>query len=386
VKNSSAEYALSSGPALHKSPRICNLGRHFTRRVGLPPSYLNQPRDRQLRTVFSEKVIRVGGAVALLPLLLEHGVDPDALATEAGLSAAVFANPDNVVPFAALCRLLKLAEDRTRLPDIGLRSCVSTGFASLGKLGYLVANCATVERGLAALEAYLQVHDRGAVPVISCEGDTAYAGYEILVSGLPGANQMTFGAMAIATNILRSLCGPDFRLLQVTFAFPRPHNTSLFRSFFDAPIRFDAERSAIAFDARWLARPIQTADPCLHAMLAEDVRRDFDRLGESADEAIRRVVRSLVAGGKYSADETAAAFGVNRRTLARRLRERGTTFQALLDDARYGEAQRLLQSSALPVTETASRLGYADTATFTRAFRRWSGTSPRRWRAMNRAL
>ncbi|MGE5160861.1 MAG: helix-turn-helix transcriptional regulator [Betaproteobacteria bacterium] len=121
-------------------------------------------------------------------------------------------------------------------------------------------------------------------------------------------------------------------------------------------------------------------------MLADDVRRDLDRVTESADDTIRRVVRSLVAGGRFSVDETAAAFGVNRRTLARRLRERGTTFQALLDDARYGEAQRLLQSSALPVTEIASRLGYADTATFTRAFRRWSGTSPRRWHARNRTL
>jgi AraC-like DNA-binding protein len=113
---------------------------------------------------------------------------------------------------------------------------------------------------------------------------------------------MTFGALAIATNILQSLCGPDFRLLQDTLAFPRPNNTSLFRSFFDAPIRLEAERSAIAFAAR------------------------------------------------------------------------------------YGEAQRMLQSSALTVTEIASRLGYADTATFTRAFRRWSGTSSRRWHARNRAL
>lgn len=336
--------------------------------------------------MFSEKVIRVGGAIGLLPILAEQGVDAEALAAEAGLSAAIFANPDNVVPFALLCRLLNLAEARTKLSDIGLRACLNTGLASLGKLGYLAANCATVERGLAALEAYLQLHDRGAVPVICCEDDTAYLGYEVLVPGIPGADQMTFGALAIAANILRGLCGPEFRLRQVSFVFPRPHSTALFRSFFDAPLHFDAARNALAFDARWFARPIQSADAYLHAMLADDVRREFDRLGQPADEAIRRVVRSLVAGGRFSADEAAAAFGVTRRTLARRLRERGTTFQALLDDARYAEAQRMLQSAALPVTEIASRLGYADTATFTRAFRRWSATSPRRWHAKNRPL
>jgi len=336
--------------------------------------------------VFSDKVIRVGGAAALLPLLVEHEVDFDALAAEAGLSAAVFANPDHVVPFTALCRLMNLAADRTGLSDIGLRACVSTGLASLGKLGYLVANSATIERGLAALETYLHVHDQGAMPVMSVHEGTACLGYEILAPAMPGANQVCFGAMAIGTNILRSLCGPDFRLLQVTFAFARPRNTSLFRSFFGVPVRFDADRSAIAFDSRWLATPISTADAYLHSVLADDVRRDSDRLGEPVDEKIRRVVRSLVAGGRFSTDAAAAAFGVNRRTLARRLRDRGTSFRALLDDARYDEAQRLLQSSSIPLAEIASKLGYADTATFTRAFRRWGGTSPRRWQATNRAL
>ena len=131
-------------------------------------------------------MIRVGGAAALLPLLVEHDVDPDALAAEAGLSAALFANPDNVVPFAALCRMLDLAVARTRLSDIGLRSCVGTGLASLGKLGYLVANCATVERGLSALEAYLHVHDQGAMPAIGRNDEKAFVGYEILAPGIPG--------------------------------------------------------------------------------------------------------------------------------------------------------------------------------------------------------
>jgi AraC-like DNA-binding protein len=56
----------------------------------------------------------------------------------------------------------------------------------------------------------------------------------------------------------------------------------------------------------------------------------------------------------------------------------------LLDDARHVEARRLLQSSSVSLSEIAAKLGYADTATFTRAFRRWCGTSPRRWQAANR--
>ncbi len=332
------------------------------------------------------QVIRVGGAAALLPLLVERGIDPDALAAEAGLSAAVFADPDNVVPFAALCRLTRLAAERAALPDIGLRACVNTGLASLGTLGYLVANSETVGRGLAALEAYLYVHDQGATPVIARDGDTAYLGYEVLAPGIPGADQVTFGALAIATNILRKLCGTGFRLQEVAIAYRAPADTSLFRSFFDAPVRFDAERSALAFDTRWLAMPIPTADPYLRTILVERIQHETARLGEPATDRIRRVMRSLVAGGRFSVADAAAAFGVDRRTLARRLASSRTSFRELLDEARHGEAQRLLQSTAVSVAEIAARLGYSDTATFTRAFRRWAGTSPRQWRAASRAI
>ena len=343
-------------------------------------------RSTASRTTRLAPVIRVGGAAALLPLLADRGIDPEALAAEAGLAATVFSDPDNVVPFAALCRMAGLAAALAALPDIGLRACQNTGLASLGTLGYLVANSETVERGLAALEAYLYVHDQGATPVIGRDGDTAYLGYEILAPDIPGADQVTFGALAIATNILRTLCGPAFRLQEVAIAYPAPADTSLFRAFFDAPVRFGAERSALAFAARWLAAPIPSADPYLRTILVERIQHETARLGEPAADRIRRVMRSLVAGGRFSVADAAAAFAVDRRTLARRLAGAGTSFRALLAEARRGEAQRLLRSAAIPVAEIASRLGYSDTATFTRAFRRWAGASPRQWRAANRAL
>jgi AraC-like DNA-binding protein len=312
--------------------------------------------------------------------LAREGIDAGRLVTEVGLTTAVFDDPDNVVPFAALCRLVKLAADRTGIADVGLRTCMDTGLASLGTLGYLVANSETVGHGLAALETFLYVHDQGATPVLVTAGGTALLGYEVLAPDLPGADQITFGALAIATNLLRQLCGRDFRLLEVSFRYRTPPDTSLFRSFFAAPVRFDADRSALAFDARWLTSPTPNADPYLRRVLLERIQGEVARIGETADERIRRVLRTLVASGRCSVDDAAAAFGVNRRTLARRIGAGGTSFRQLLDDARHSEAQRLLRLSAAPVAEIAARLGYADPTSFTRAFRRWAGKSPREWR------
>ena len=329
----------------------------------------------------SDRLIRVGGAAALVPLLAQHGIDPGALVAEAGLSLGVFASPDNVVPFEALCRVVALAADRTHLPDLGLRACTQTGLRALGTVGYLVAHSETVERGLAALQEYLYVHDQAATPFFTREGAMAFLGYEILGPDVPGADQVTFGALAIAANILRELCGAGFRLQEVTVAYRAPTQTSLFRSFFHAPVRFGADRSALAFEARWLAARIPSADPYLRDVLTERIQGELALAGDTALDRIRRVVRSLVAGGKFGVDDAAAAFLVDRRTLARRLARHGTSFRAVLDDARHASARRLLQASDLSIAAIAERLGYADATTFCRAFRRWSGASPHKWRS-----
>lgn len=333
------------------------------------------------RPALGDHVIRVGGAIALLPLLHAKGIDADALAEEAGLPVAAFDDADNVVPFVALGRFAQLAARRTSLPDIGLRAGREAGSRSLGVVGYLVANSETVGSAIASLETYLHLHDQGAVPFLAQENGTATLGYEILKPGVDGADQLTFGALAIGTNILRELCGEEFRLRQVTFAYQAPPDTSSFRHFFAAPVRFDAPRNALYFDAHWLTRPIHGADAKLRDLLLSQVRQRSDAAaGGVTRDRVQRVVRTLLIAGRCGERDVALAFGIKQRTLARRLQDAGTTFRELVDQARYDAARLLLRNTMVSIAEVASRLGYADASAFTRAFRRWSGTAPALWR------
>jgi len=337
------------------------------------------------RRPIRDYVIRVGGATALIPVLLEHGVDAELLLREVGLSTRTFDHPDNVVPFAALCRALRLAVERTGLTDIGIRAGMRADLRSLGILGYFVANSETVGRGLHALREFLHVHDQGAAPFLLEEDGIAMLGYEVLDPGIAGAEQMTFGALAIAANVLRTLCGPRFELRAVTFSFQNPVDSSLFRKFFKAPVRFNAERSALAFDAHWLQERIKGADPYIREILDAKLKDTVAMRGESFEARIRRVVRTLLATGRCSEEDAARAFGMSRRSLARRLRTSGSSFRTVVDGARFDAARTLLESSQIAIVEVAARLGYADSSTFARAFRRWSGTSPALWRRDSRS-
>jgi AraC-like DNA-binding protein len=83
-----------------------------------------------------------------------------------------------------------------------------------------------------------------------------------------------------------------------------------------------------------------------------------------------------------SGDQAAKRLNLHRRTLSRRLRAQGTSFQRVLDGVRFEVACELLADAARPTSEVAARLGYAEPSAFGRAFRRWSGTSPLRWREL----
>jgi AraC-like DNA-binding protein len=137
----------------------------------------------------------------------------------------------------------------------------------------------------------------------------------------------------------------------------------------------------VLFDAALLGHPIAGANSQLRDFIASQLR-EKQRIGEGgfAGDRVQRVMRTLLATGCIGQEEVARAFGMNRRTFARRLHEDGTTFRELLDTVRFDAARGLLRASAVSLEDVADRLGYADVTAFARAFRRWSGSSPAVWR------
>jgi AraC-like DNA-binding protein len=101
---------------------------------------------------------------------------------------------------------------------------------------------------------------------------------------------------------------------------------------------------------------------------------------------VRHVIESLLASGECSAVRVAAMFAIHRVTLHRYLREHGTTFEDLLDDARRTLATRMLEQTDMPVGEIATALGYGAPGSFVRAFKRWYGVTPGAGRSRRPAI
>ena len=146
-------------------------------------------------------------------------------------------------------------------------------------------------------------------------------------------------------------------------------------------LRFDAWQNAIAFPGAWLRHPLAGDDAELQRLIATKIGWLATRLGDESPDQIRSVLRAALMTGHAGADEVAALIAIHSRTLNRRLGGFGTSFRKLVDEGRFAIARELLEYTALDVGGIAGALGYADASAFTRAFRRWSGTTPAAWRA-----
>ena len=323
--------------------------------------------------------VRIGSALAIPDVLRRLGVDPAEVLAEQGLEPWLFDSPDNRISQAARSRLIAHCAARTGCPHFGLLVCEHVGLSSLGLVGLLAKYSPDVGTALRSVARFLHLHSRGAGLELSVDGTRT-----VLTLGLPdfvAAEQLGDGGTAMLLNIMRDLCGRSWVPTEAFFAHRRPEDAEPYRRLFKAPLRFDAERYGLSFPTRWLARSLPDVEPELRRLLQQQIDALEAGHGDDLPAQVRSVLQSALMTDDATADKVAALFSMHTRTLHRHLAAFGTSFRALADETRFDIARQMLEGSALEVRRIADMLGYADPSAFTRAFRRWSGATPARWRS-----
>lgn len=164
----------------------------------------------------------------------------------------------------------------------------------------------------------------------------------------------------------------------VRFAHPAPVRAAEHRRLFGPALSFGAARTELVVPAATLALPLRTARPGLAAILAARLD-DLNRHGRPPGFAVRvrDAVLERLGRQQVTAASLARQLAVSERTLHRRLTAEGTTLREVLDQTRRDLAVEMLHGDRHPVKEVASALGFASTRSLHRAYRRWTGTTPR---------
>jgi AraC-like DNA-binding protein len=320
---------------------------------------------------------RVGGFTALPQLIRQFGIDPEPVLRSAGLKVDMLADAEQRIPYSAFMAVLGRAAEQTGCPHFGLLAGRMCRLRDLGVVGRLIRHSPTVGLALEALTVYQQLNSEGGLGFLLKRGDFVDLGYAIYQSGTAGTGQTYDAGIAVGMNIMTELCGPSWKPYEVHLARGRPQDVAQYRSFFKVMPQFDAEYSALRFPARDLAIGILDADPeqYRHAYLVSRKAGTPDLL-----QRVYRALRLLMLENRHSGDDLAQMLAMHRRTLNRRLKAEGTTFQRVLDEVRFDIARDLLENTHVPLDDIAATLGYAAVTPFMRTFRRWSGTTPGQWR------
>jgi AraC-like DNA-binding protein len=346
------------------------------------PASVSSSAGRAAAHVTADGDVRIGPVAAVPMVLTELGVNPRRAFLRAGVPLQMFRNPENRIAFEALGRLLSECASLTNCGHFGLLVGRHFDLKGLGAIGYLMRNSATVGEALRALLLHLHLHDRGAAPVLlNLDATTVILGYSIYQSRLPGVAQLYDAAIAIGFRALVDICGPAWRPLRVQLSYVRPKDTRPYRKFFGSNLRFDAEVSGIVFASSWLDQAIEGADPALRNLIATAIRQSHANSAMTFADEVRSALHQMVLNGISSSEDVAGLFGIHERTLRKRLAVENTCLQQLVNQTRFTLAQQLLANTQLPLSEIAAALHYADSAVFSRAFRKWAQVSPKEWRA-----
>jgi AraC-like DNA-binding protein len=320
---------------------------------------------------------RAGGLVELPALLRELGADTQRVLAAADLAADCLDHIESRIPVDRLDRLLAECVEQSGCPHFWMLAGQRWKLSHFGALGELMQCAPTVGDALRSFSVLQHLNsDVGAAFVLEKE-ETASFGYAVYRSEMQRPAEVYDAAMAIACNVLRELCRLHWSPREAVMARPTPSDSKPYRDFFGHNVRFNYPYSAVRFSSRWLAQPLAGADSMRHEAILRAIGAEDDI---NIVARLHRSLRLMLIGGHSSGNVLAEILSLHRRTLNRRLRAQGTTFQRLLDDVRLDVARQLLLHTDTPINEIAATLCYADVSSFMHAFRRWTGTSPGQFR------
>ena len=325
--------------------------------------------------------------LARSPLLLldyadQIGMDRNELVRASGLTEAMLDDPDSRVPTVCMRRLWGAVMKTDGDPTLGLRVGSTIRAAQMGLVGYTMYYSRNLDEALSHLCRYSRILTEAVrYEWLSDEKHKTLVGHAD--PALVALRHPIEAGLSAIVAIAREVVGTHIRPAEIRLPTPEPKLRKDYRAVFSCPVSFGSVDARITFDEDLLQLPTVAADPGLTNYLDDLATIKLDELGADDVSLVQRIRQQLwtaLPGGRADLWRVASDLGMSARTLQRRLGEEGTSFSKVLDDLRRELSNELLEDRKLAVAEVAFLLGYSEPSAFQRAFRRWRGVTPRRYR------
>lgn len=327
----------------------------------------------------SEHTIAAVHVLHLLELVQRWQVTERDLLAGFGLRAQTLKDASATLSMDTMVEVLERARALTGEPGLGVYLGLQARASGHGYLGFAAMSAPMFRDAIALAIRFVPIRTTAFTLRGQIEGEAASLIIEEHADLGPARDTLLFALLIGLRQIGCALTGRELDLA-IDLAIDEP---AYFARFAHAlPVtRFGQPENRLTGRAAGLDSPLVLADPEGLALAREQCERLLATLGLDGRIAARaRAVLTSDDRGFLSLDEVATKLGTSTRTLRRRLEAEGAPFAALLRDAREAQARKLLGSRELSIDEVAARLGYSNSAAFTRAFVRWAGETPSAFR------
>lgn len=316
---------------------------------------------------------------AVLEAFRELGLDERRLCAECNLPRAGL-DTGALLPYGVWQCLWACAHRAVPCEELAIQAGLALPFGAFGLMDYLAASADTVGASCEAMSRYFHR--------VSCERrleiEEGQGQYRLkLVVTDPSEDTLMGDELALGAIVGRLRPRVDvFSIAAVQLRREPSAKAERFSELLGAPVSFGHAVAALCLPAGMRDAAISSADRRLQRTLQSLLpHAELGDAGSSLELSLRSCLRELLPKGRLGASRVASALGMSERSLHRRLRESGQSYQGIVDVFRREEAERLLIAGRVDMTEIAHRLGFADQSAFSRAFRRWTRMAPRVWLA-----
>src|SRR5258705_4859232 len=280
-------------------------------------------------------------------------------------------------------RILELASEELQDGLLGFHLARNFDFREIGLVYYVIASSERLADALLNGKRYCTIMNEGVRLNVKLDDRAAAIALDYVdVDRQSDRHQIEFWLVTLVP-ICPQVTDTRLAPRHLRIRHRRDETPAEMRSFFGCDVEFGAASDEIIFPAPVASLPIVGSDNYLNDLLlryAEEALADRPQERASLRSAVERVLPQLLPHAKASASNIAQKLTISTRTLSRKLRHEDGAFGEILKETRAALAKRYLAERDLPVSEIAWLLGYVEVSSFTNAFKRWTGMTPRQFR------
>ena len=332
----------------------------------------------------SSPAVLAAAATGIVPFIEKMGGDVERTFGHAGIAPEMAGEPTLKLGLSSFCRLFEEASRLSGNDNFGLWFGNQFSPRDLGLWGYAAISSPTVGTALENLVGLFRYHQESSAMNL-CRDDSGLLRleYQIQARDIIERRQDAELSLGMFLNVIREGCGAGWMPEEVHFEHAKPENWHEHEKAFSAPVYFSQPVNALLFQPEIVTRPMPGHDLTLMTIMRtclETVGRQNSRPVPLIGQ-IKSAVRTRLPEGYPSLDQIARALRLPLPVIQRELARAGLVYKELIDTTRRELALSYMRQRHLAFSEIAFLLGYSELSAFSRAVRRWTGCSPRTWRA-----